>query len=173
MVMLRRSAKRAPRVELGTEETDASFYGTAPRVKQRLFFGRIPDIPVTSCGGGDGDVFLGQLGTLLCFRPVRVVSEEMTFKGGFEQSVKAVDVMAVSGDLNNTGDATLRGKKQVLTNTVKPALQRGTVAVFSETAEPFLFAGAYGPANVYGMGVNDEKGGFPSPSRAINAFESF
>lgn len=173
MVMLGRPAKRASCVELRTEETDAPFHGTAPRVKQRLLFRRIPDVPVASRVGSHRNVFLGQLSTLLCFRPVRVVSEKMTFEGGFEQSVKTVDVMAVSGDLNHAGNTTLRGKKQMLTNTVKPAFQRGTVAPFSESSQTFLFAGAYGPANVYGMGVNDEKGGFSSPSRAINAFESF
>lgn len=168
-----RPAKRASCVKLGTKETDTPFHGTAPCVKQRLFFGRILNIPVTSCVGGDGDVFLGQPRTLFCFRPVSVVSEKMTFEGGFKQSVKAVDVMTISRDLDNAGDATLRGKKQVLTDTVKPAFQRGTVAPFGETAEAFLFACTYGPANVYGMGVNDEKRGFSSPSRAINAFESF
>ena len=97
----------------------------------------------------------------------------MSFKVGFEQSVETVDVMTISGNLNHTGDTALRSKKQVLTDTVKPAFQRGAVAMLGETAKTFLFTSSYGPANVYGMGINDEKGGFSSPSMATNALESF
>jgi hypothetical protein len=42
--------------------------------------------------------------------------------------------MTVTRNLNNTGDTTLRSKKQVLTDTVEPTFQRGAVAPSGEAS---------------------------------------
>lgn len=134
LIMFERTTKCAPCAKLGAKETDSSFYRTAPFVKKSLLIRGIPDMPVASCSGGDRDIFLGQLGSLFFFRPVGIVSEKMSFKVGFEQSIETVDIMTVTRNLNNTGDTTLRSKKQVLTDTVEPTFQRGAVAPSGEAS---------------------------------------
>jgi hypothetical protein len=75
--------------------------------------------------------------------------------------------------LDHKSDAAVRGEKQMFTNAVKPPFQRGAIASPGQTAQTFLFASPYRPTNVYGVGIDDEKGGFPSPLKVISDFESF
>ena len=117
------------------------------------------------------NLLLGELGALLGFRPISIVSEKMPLKGGLEESIKAVDIMAVTRDLNHKNNAPFGGEDQMLTDAVVPAFQRGAVPFSGESSKPLFLACSNGTADIHGMGVHDEKGGCPSPSISTKAFE--
>ena len=169
--MFQRAAKRPARIKLCVEKADASFDTATPSIQEFLFSGRIFNMPIAACVRRDRDFFLGKLGTFLGFRPISIVSEKVSFKISFEKSIKAVDIMAVAGELDYKRNASFGSKNQMLANAVKPAFQRGAVSFSGESAESFLFAGSNGTADIDGMGINDEKGGCPSPSVSTKDFE--
>ena len=128
-------------------------------------------MPVAARVGRDRNLFLGKLGAFLGLRPVSIVSKEMSLKGCFEQSIKAVDIMAIARNLDPKSNASFGSENQMLADAVKPEFQRGAVPFSGESAESFLFAGSNGAADIDRMGINDEKGGCPSPSLSTKAFE--
>lgn len=81
--------------------------------------------------------------------------------------------MTMTWNLDNASNASFGSEKQMFANAVEPSFQGGAMAFSSKAFETSLFTSPYGSANVYGVGVDDEKGGFSSPSRVISAFERF
>jgi hypothetical protein len=71
--------------------------------------------------------------------------------------------MAVSGYLFDMGDETAGSENEVFFHSVKPAIQGGAIAFFRQPAETVFFTGPDQPADIDGMGVNNEKGEACSP----------
>lgn len=128
-------------------------------------------MPVAASIRGDGDSLCGKFVALVGLGPVSIVAEKMSLKIGFEQSIKAVDIVAVTGDLEDKRDAAFGREDQMLADAVKPTLQRGAVPFSGESSQPFLFACPDGPADIDGMGIDDGKGGLASPSISRKAPE--
>ena len=83
-----------------------------------------------------------------------------------------MNVVAVAGKLESKGDASLGSKNEMFFNAVKPAFQRGAITRLNKTTQPFFITFANRTADIYGMGVDDEKGGFFSPPISRKVFES-
>ena len=128
-------------------------------------------MPVAARVGSNGDFFLSELRAFLGLGPVSIVSKKMALKVSLEQSIKAIDIVAVASNLYRKGNPSFRSENQMLTNTVKPTFQRGAVSRSGKSSEPLFFACSNGAADIDGMGINDEKGGLSSPSISTNAFE--
>jgi len=128
-------------------------------------------MPITARVGCNGDLLLGQSETFLRLGPISIVSQKMSLKGCLQEGIKSVDVMAVARDLDCKINTAFGREDEMLTDTVKPAFQRGAVTCAGKPPKPLLFACSYRPANIYGMRVNDEKGGLVSPSISTKVFE--
>ena len=171
-VVFQGAAQRSSRMKLYIKETDAPFYRTAPGIQEFLFFRRIFNVPVAARVSSNSDSFFGKLGAFLGLRPIGIISEKIPLKGSLEQAIKSIDVMTVSSNLKVKGNASLGSENQMLADAMKPAFQRGAVSFSCEPAESFLFACPNGAADIDGMGIDDEKGGFPSPSISTKVCES-
>lgn len=171
VVMLGGTTQRFTSVKLDIKKSDAPFYRASPGVQKLLFFLRIFDVPVAASIGSYRDALFGELGAFLGFGPIGVISKEMPLEGSFEQGIKSVDVMPVAGDLDRKGNPAFWSEDQMFTDSMEPAFQRGTIPCSGKSAEPFLFACPNGAADIDGVRIDDEKGGFPSPSISTNAWE--
>jgi len=127
-------------------------------------------MPVAASVGRDRNFFLSQPGAFLGLGPIGIVSEKMSFKLSFQKSVKAVDIVAVAGDLDRESNAAFGSENQMLADAVKPAFQRGAVPFSGESAKSFPFSCSNRPPDIDGMGIDNEKGGL-SPSISTKAFE--
>lgn len=151
-------------MELAIEKTDAAFDRTAPLFEKCFFLCRILKFPASLGRGSDRDAFLGKLSAAFVVWPVRVVSEEPALEFSLQESVKALDVVAIARDLKREGDAPTRSEDQVLSNPMEPAFQGCAVTRPGKAGEPLLLSRPDWPADIDRMGVDDEKGGSSSSS---------
>ena len=128
-------------------------------------------MPIAARVSGNRNFFFGKLGTFFLFRPISIVSKKMSLESGLEQSIQAVDIMAIARDLDYKGNKSFRGEDQMLANAVIPAFQRGTVSFSGESSDSLFFACSNGATDIDGMGVNNEKGGLSSPSMPEKVFD--
>ena len=170
--MSARPAQRPPRMKLMIQQRNSSLHGRPPLLQQPLLGSRILLLPVGAVGRRHRDPLGGELGTSGLVRPVGVVAQQSSAEGGLHQSVKSLDVVTMTGKLQDQGDVSLRGEDQMLAYALIPAFYRGAPAALDQAVQTNLLPGPDGSANIDGMGVYDEKGGVPSPSREQRAPES-
>ncbi len=174
VVVLGAAAERASGMELRVEEPDAALDAAPALLEPLLCPGRVLELPVGSALGHGVDALGFELLAHGLPGPVGVVAEELALEGGLEERVEPLAVVALAGNLLDEGDAALRREDQVLTHPVEVALQRGAVAGPGQPVQAaVLFPGPDGAADVYGVGVDDEKGGAPSPANSQKAPQSF
>jgi hypothetical protein len=166
-------APGAAGVELGIEESDPTLDLSAPTPQQFPVSCGVLDLPVRARGCRDRDPLFLELHSLALPRPEGVVTQEMTHEVRLEKCIEPLHVVSVSWDLLDEGDSSARSEDEMLADAVEPALQRGAVAVLGESVEAFFLARPDRTADVDRMGVDDEKGGAPSPPNSQKAWESF
>ena len=164
-------AQGSPGMKLTVKETYPSLHLSPPLPEKRLFFRRILHLPVRSRRGGHGDTLFRKLLPLLGPRPVGVVSEEMSPEDRFQQAIQSLTVVTVSRHLKNESDAAARREYEMFPNPVKPAFQGSAVSAPNKSGQTLLLPGSHRTTDIYGVGVDNEKGGSPSPSSVQNARE--
>lgn len=169
LVMPTGSAQGPMPAKLLVPERDPSLHLGTPLFQQRLLGGGVLRHPCRATRRRHCDAAGLQRRSLGHTRPVGIVAEEMPPEGGLHQGVEALDVVTVARDLQDKRDASAGGENQVLADALKPAPDGRAVSALDEAPEALLASGPYGATNVDGVRVDDEKGGFPSPSRAQRA----
>ena len=118
----------------------------------------------------DGYAVLFKFGSLVRLRPVAIVRQKAAAKGGLKKGVQTLDVMPIACKLEHKGDAPIRSEHHVLTETDKPALERGAVPFLRHAVKADLLSFPHRTADIHRMRVYDEKGGASSSSSpAISA----
>ena len=129
---------------------------------------------VLASRGDDCNAAFAQGSALLLVGCVRIVGDQQAFEIGFEKSVKPADIVAFAGDLTHVGNQAMRGVNQMFAHAAEPAASAGATADFPEPAQTAVAClGAGSSADVNRVGVDDEKGGWPSPARVHSAPQSF
>ena len=171
--MLGATAEGSPRVKLNVEKPDAALDAPPALLEELLGSGRVLELPVGAALGHDRDALGFELLPHGLPGPISVVSEELALKGGFQERIKPLAVVALAGDLLQEGEASLRCENQVLPHPMKIALEGSTVAGPGQATQAAVFlTGTDGPADVYRVGVDNEKGGAPSPASSQKAPQS-
>ena len=125
---------------------------------------------VAAGAGNDGYTMLLKCNSLVLLRPVPVVREKAAAKGGLEEGIPPLNVVAIALKLEHESDATVGSEHQMLTKADKPAFQGGTVSFLRHAIESNLLPLAYWTADIHRMGIYDKKGGSSSSSSpAISA----
>ena len=168
--MLLATTKGSICVKLFIEQADAPLDSTAPCLEKLFLLRRVDGLlPVAACRRDDLDALLEQGFALLGIRPIAVVRQKTTGERRREERIQPLRVVAVARHLKNEGDTASGCEGQVLSNSVKPPLQRGAVAATGQAGEAFLLAGTDRPADIDRMRVEDGKGGDSSPARVQKA----
>jgi len=157
-------------VELFVEQPDAPLDSATPFVEKFLLLRRVDGLlPVAACRRDNLDAILEQGLALLGIRPIAVVRQKAAGERRREERIQPLRVVAVAGNLKNEGDAAPGREDQVLTNPVKPTLQRRAITSTGQAVQALLLACTDRAADIDRMGVDDEKGGASSPSRVQKA----
>lgn len=169
VVVAWRSVEGAVCEELQVEQSDASFDGASTGMQPlaEQLGSRAPRIRFLL--GVHADAFAAELAILGGVGLVSDVAQERTFERCFEKRVEPLDVVPVAWDLLDEGDASFRREDHVLPHAVEVRLQRSAVADLCQAAEAVFPLHTHEAADMYGMGVDNEKGGWPSPSKAQKA----
>lgn len=120
----------------------------------------------------DADPLGLELGGFFLIGLIGTIAQERTLEGRFQESVEAVDIVPVAGDGELEGNASFGGEDQVFADAVEVCFQRGAVACSGQAAETLAGLGANELADVDRVGVDDEKGGWPSPPNAQKAWHN-
>lgn len=171
-IMLPVTAKSRIGMELTIKEPDSSFNLATPFYQEGFFLRRILDIPIGARRRSYRDAFPGQPLAFFFLGPIRIVPQEMASEGRFQQSIKALDIVAIAADLQNKRDAAVGSEHEVLSNAVELSIERGAIPMVRQPAQAFFFGRSYRTAHVNRMGVDDEKGGGSSLSSEIKAWQS-
>lgn len=102
-------------------------------------------------------------------RLIGAVTQERALESRVQQRIQAIDIVLVARHVLHIGHKTLRRNDQVFTHAVEIAVLGCAVPCARQAAEAFLARRPHQRADVDGMGVDDEKGGWPSPPNAQNA----
>ena len=107
-------ALRFRRVELVVKQTDESLYVWPMLLQQGRIVLRVAVLLIAAGTGYDGYAMLLKLNPLVRLRPVAIVRQQTTAKGGLEKRVQPLDVMPITRKLEHEGDATVRSEHHVL-----------------------------------------------------------
>ena len=122
--------------------------------------------------GADANALGQQFIAFAGFGSVGVVSIEHSDECRLEECVGAVNVVPVSGKMNDTGEHSTGREDEMFTNAVEVLVERSAIAVLRQTVQALFVSGALRTADIDRMGIDDEKGGWPSPDNWRNASES-
>ena len=161
------TAEGAVAMEVLVEEAELAVEQMAIGVNPGRHLERILEVPAGVGADQDLQPLLGQLLSRGGGGLIGRIPQEESAEGGLEQGIEALDIMAVAGQLEDEGNPAAGGEEDMLADATKPAAQGRTAADGGQPAEAARGVGlARRPADVYGMGIDDEKGGGP-PSRAV------
>ena len=103
---------------------------------------------------------------------VCVIGVKHAGKRGLQQHVGALNVVPVSGDVKGTGQHSAGPENEMFANAVVVLVKRCAIAMLGQAAQALFIARALRAADIDRMGVDDEKGGWPSPANWRKASDS-
>lgn len=130
-------------------------------------------MPLIAGGRGDADAFVQQQLTRLRVGPVCVIAYEVAGEGRFQQTVEALDIVAVSRSLVEVSYKAFRSNDEMLSYSVEPSFKRVAAARGGKASQADLVGLSHRPADVYRMRIDYKKGAGEPDAREARAPESF
>jgi len=173
-VMFGTSASCPVGVKLLVEQADQAIQVLAISMDHLGDIRRMHKMGASSSGRRDRDATLFEEGAHFAMGPEGVVRQQVALKRGFQEGVKAIDIVAVSGQLQDEVKQAVRGGDQVFPDSTIAARKCTAVALLRQAAQADFAVSPRpnGPTDVYGMRIDGEKGGWPSPANAQSAPQS-